>query len=154
MTAAMAFVFTALNSYLTIKFALFYPDYTPSTFGKTFRMFIGVALFLCGFAGNYWADQILLDLRKNNQKNDDSGAKKYFIPKGWIYTLISCPNYACEILEWLGLWIAFPTIAMLNFVVCTSLNLVPRAISNHKWYKDKFKDEYPKERKAVIPYIL
>ena len=28
----------------------------------------------------------------------------------------------------------------------------PRAFSNHRWYKEKFPD-YPKERRALIPFI-
>lgn len=32
-------------------------------------------------------------------------------------------------------------------------NLVIRAIENHQWYHEKFAD-YPKERKAVFPYLL
>jgi hypothetical protein len=31
--------------------------------------------------------------------------------------------------------------------------LLPRAISHHKWYKEEFED-YPKERKIIIPKIL
>ena len=37
-----------------------------------------------------------------------------------------------------------------TFLVWTAANLLPRARSNHRWYRNKFPD-YPKERKAVIP---
>jgi len=39
------------------------------------------------------------------------------------------------------------------FFLWTIFNLVPRAISHHHWYKEKFED-YPKERKIIIPKIL
>ena len=29
-----------------------------------------------------------------------------------------------------------------------------QAIGVHQWYVEKFKDQYPKDRKAIIPYIL
>ncbi len=32
-------------------------------------------------------------------------------------------------------------------------NLVPRAAGTHKWYQKQFPD-YPKNRKALIPYLL
>jgi hypothetical protein len=32
-------------------------------------------------------------------------------------------------------------------------NLLPRAIAHHRWYANNFPD-YPKERKAIIPFIL
>lgn len=31
-------------------------------------------------------------------------------------------------------------------------NLVPRAVRTHQWYKEKF-DDYPKNRKALIPFV-
>ena len=32
--------------------------------------------------------------------------------------------------------------------------MLPRAIKGHQWYKVKFRGEFPKERKAVIPGVL
>ena len=40
-----------------------------------------------------------------------------------------------------------------GFFVFTCGNLITRAIQNHRWYKDKFKS-YPKNRKAIFPFIL
>jgi 3-oxo-5-alpha-steroid 4-dehydrogenase 1 len=33
------------------------------------------------------------------------------------------------------------------------VNLLPRALSHHKWYNEEF-DGYPPERKAVVPFVL
>ena len=55
--------------------------------------------------------------------------------------------------EWLGFAIMTWSIAGLAFFLWTFFNLVPRALSHHKWYKEKFPD-YPKSRKAVFPFIL
>jgi steroid 5-alpha reductase family enzyme len=176
----LAFAFTTVNSYLTTKYAIYYPFYDPITTGKIIRWAVGMFVFFIAMGGNIWADQTLLNLRNSdgankgkmtaaylkklkkkkflNQRtkrgNKPAKEKKYFIPKGVLYELISCPNYAFEILEWVGLLIAFPTKAMINFVLCTCFNLIPRAISTHKWYQQKFKEEYPANRKAIIPYLL
>jgi 3-oxo-5-alpha-steroid 4-dehydrogenase 1 len=32
--------------------------------------------------------------------------------------------------------------------------MLPRALSTHKWYHDKFRDSYPKQRRAVFPGVL
>ena len=40
----------------------------------------------------------------------------------------------------------------LSFFAWTVANLAPRAFSIHKWYRGKF-DDYPPERKALIPFI-
>ena len=36
----------------------------------------------------------------------------------------------------------------------TAFNIGPRAIQHHAWYKNKFKEEYPKSRKALVPYLF
>jgi len=43
-------------------------------------------------------------------------------------------------------------LAGLMFFVWTIANLLPRAISNHKWYKKNF-DAYPDDRKVIVPNL-
>lgn len=57
-----------------------------------------------------------------------------------------------EILEWIGWALACNSLSGLAFALCTFSNLFPRALSHHEWYKQKF-ENYPKNRKAVIPFI-
>jgi nucleoside-diphosphate-sugar epimerase len=33
------------------------------------------------------------------------------------------------------------------------VNLIPRALDNHRWYKQQFVD-YPANRKALIPFLI
>ena len=62
-------------------------------------------------------------------------------------------NFFGEIIEWLGFAILTWSIAGLAFFLWTFFNLVPRALSHHRWYKNTFSD-YPKNRKAVFPFII
>lgn len=154
MVCVFAFIFQNVNSYLTTKFILF-QTYSEFTFFTSLRWLIGFGMFIFGFVGNLWADEVLLNLRKNNDKGEDkSGEKQYYIPQGCLYELISCPNYACEILEWVGLCVMFPNKANLVFVFNTCFNLIPRAYMTHKWYNDKFGGKYPQKRKAIVPYLF
>jgi steroid 5-alpha-reductase/3-oxo-5-alpha-steroid 4-dehydrogenase 1 len=41
----------------------------------------------------------------------------------------------------------------LAFALFTAANLAPRARSSHLWYRKTFAD-YPKERRALIPYVF
>jgi 3-oxo-5-alpha-steroid 4-dehydrogenase 1 len=66
---------------------------------------------------------------------------------------VSSPNYLGELLTWTGFAIASWSPAGLSFVVMTAANLVPRALSNHRWYQREFAD-YPPERKAILPWVL
>ena len=106
---------------------------------------LGIALLLVGIYINLISDNMLLKI-----KNKKEG---YKIPYGFLFKHISCPNYFGEILEWIGFAIMTWSIPGLLFALWTIFNLVPRAISTHKWYELKF-DNYPKERKAIIPYII
>jgi 3-oxo-5-alpha-steroid 4-dehydrogenase 1 len=87
---------------------------------------------------------------------------RYAIPKGGLYKWISYPNYLSEWIEWTGFAIA-ATAGQVNrwaytapwiFVVSEVVLMLPRAWKGHLWYHQKFRGEYPKERKAVIPFLL
>jgi 3-oxo-5-alpha-steroid 4-dehydrogenase 1 len=109
------------------------------------RFIVGFALFVIGFIINRLSDRILRNLRTPEETG-------YKIPQGGLFQWISCPNYLGEIIEWTGWAIATWSIAGLAFAVWTAANLIPRAISHHKWYHKHFPD-YPPERKALLPGI-
>jgi hypothetical protein len=106
----------------------------------------GFVIFIAGFAVNFIADHILINLRK-------PGETGYKIPKGFLFDFISCPNHFGEILEWAGFALMAWNIGGLSFFIWTIANLAPRAFDHHKWYLKKFED-YPKERKALIPFVI
>ena len=109
------------------------------------RFLAGVMLFLAGFIINRWADLTLRRLRK-------PGEIGYHIPYGGLYRWVSCPNYLGEIVEWSGWALATWSLPGLAFAIWTIANLAPRARSHHTWYHASF-PEYPRERKALIPWI-
>jgi hypothetical protein len=121
------------------------PDY-PDFWLTDPRFIIGAMVFIAGFLINQFADKKLIGLRKG-------GKQGYFIPRGGLFNYISCPNFFGEIVEWTGFAIMAWNMPAVSFAVWTAANLLPRALAHHKWYRGYFKD-YPKGRKAVIPYIL
>jgi len=110
-----------------------------------FLYIAGVALFIFGYAVNQYHDKILIGLRKNSTG--------YQIPYGGWFRYVSCPNFLGEIIEWAGFFILCHNLASLAFLIWTIVNLLPRALNHHKWYKETF-EEYPTNRKALIPGIL
>ncbi|MEI8204227.1 MAG: DUF1295 domain-containing protein [Bacteroidota bacterium] len=110
-----------------------------------FRIAIGMLFFIAGMFINWNADQTLIKLRKTGTD--------YKIPFGKLYKYISCPNYFGEMLEWTGFVFMVWNLPALSFLLWTIVNLLPRALSTHKWYQNHFPD-YPQNRKALIPFIL
>ena len=95
---------------------------------------------------NIHADNVLLSLRK-------PGETEYGVPNRGAFRFISCPNYLGEILEWTGWAVATWSLGGLAFCVFTAANLIPRARSNHRWYRENFSD-YPPNRRALIPGVF
>ena len=110
------------------------------------RFIAGLALFVSGFGLAKYSDGILRNLRK-------PGETGYKIPFGGAYRFVSCPNYLGEILQWSGFALAAWSLPALAFVCFTAANLIPKAMSSHRWYRERFAD-YPSERKAVLPFLL
>ena len=141
-------IFNGLNTYVQGRWLFgFAPEgmYDLSWFSDP-RFIIGVLIFYSGYIINKNSDAILRNLRK-------PGETGYKIPTGGFYRFVSCPNYFGEILEWIGWAVLTWSLAGLVFPLWTAANLIPRAYVHHKWYKEKF-PEYPKERKAVIPFLF
>ena len=113
---------------------------------KSPNFVVGAVLFIGGMAINLRSDHILINLRRPG----DTG---YKIPKGFLFDYISSPNLFGEIVEWAGFALMAWNLPALSFAIWTFANLVPRARNHHQWYQRTFPD-YPKERKAVIPFLF
>lgn len=141
-----AFTFCSINGYLQARFLTHLKTYDSNWLYDP-RFQIGVFLWFCGFYLNLQADDILRNLRKPGD------TERYKIPYGGLFEYISAANFFSEILEWFGFAIACWSLPALTFAIFTFCNTAPRGHSHHKWYLDKFREEYPKNRKAVIPFI-
>jgi len=143
--AAMGILFNLINGYLNARWISCLGSY-PLAWLADPRFVIGASAFFLGMAINVQSDGILFSLRK-------PGEQGYRIPFGGAYRWVSSPNYMGELIEWGGFAIACWSLAALSFFLFTFANLVPRAIAHHAWYKTTFPD-YPRERRAVIPWLV
>ena len=141
---AMALCFNCVNAWLNATQVAELGGYAVSWLYDP-RFIAGVALFVTGRSINMRADAMLIALRAKGEG--------YQIPRGGLYRWISCPNYLGEMVEWLGWAVATWSLAGAAFAVFTVANLLPRALTHHRWYQQTFSD-YPRGRKAVIPGLL
>jgi len=139
----MATAFCAVNGYIQCR------SLTQFVLVPTFAWTtcVGVSIWAAGLYINMDADYTLRNLRK-------PGETGYKIPYGGAFKYVSGANFFGEIVEWTGFALASGgSLPGMTFAICTACNIGPRAVGHHKWYLEKFKDEYPKERKAIIPFV-
>lgn len=137
------FVNGFLNGYWFGNFSN-YPE--PATYFLSLPFLIGLLLFVIGVFINTQSDNILINLRQ-------PGETGYKIPNGGFFQWLSCPNLFGEILEWIGFALMAGSLPAWSFALWACCNLIPRALDHHRWYHQKFAD-YPKTRKAIIPFVL
>ena len=122
------------------RFSLHSTTFSLLTFGG------GLVMAMTGMIINAQTDAALCRLR--------SLGKGYQIPRGyWLFDYVSCPHYLGEMLEWIGFFVACPTVVTASFMAFTAANLIPRAVQQHKWYQNKFGEAYPSHRKAWLPFV-
>jgi hypothetical protein len=146
--ALMSIVFNLANAYLNARWIYTLGPERPAAWLADPRFLGGVALFAFGYGVNHQSDRILFELRKPGVP----GGGGYSIPYGGLFRFVSCPNYFGEMVEWTGWALCTFSPASLAFALASAANLVPRALSHHRWYREKFPD-YPPERKAIVPLI-
>lgn len=123
-----------------------------------FRIFLGLAVWTLGAAGNIYHDEVLRQIRrpsKSSQKNPDV-KKVYKIPEGGLFKYVLYPHYLFEWIEWLGFWIicGWTCVPARNFLINEIAAMLPRAVSGKEWYIERFGREKVGGRKAILPGVL
>lgn len=139
-----AILFNTVNGFLLGTWFSRWAHY-PGDWFRSPLFVTGAALFIGGMAMNWRSDYILIHLRKK-------GETGYKIPQSGLFKYVSSPNLLGEIIEWGGYALLTCSPPALAFFIWTCANLVPRAVSNHRWYKQHFPD-YPPDRKRLFPLL-
>ncbi|KAJ8365946.1 hypothetical protein SKAU_G00147770 [Synaphobranchus kaupii] len=143
--AISAAIFCSINGFFQGYYMLNCAEYDEAWL-YDIRLAIGLILFFLGMAVNIHSDHILRSLRR-------PGEVIYRIPKGGMFEYVSGANYFGEIMEWLGYAIATWSVPALSFAFFTMCSIGPRAYNHHRFYLEKFED-YPKSRKALVPFLF
>lgn len=107
---------------------------------------LGALLWAVGFFGNVSHDRYLVSLKRQGLG--------YQIPSWGLFKYVSGANFAFEITEWLGFWMAGGGPPAATFFFCTLCAIGPRAWHHHKFYMAKFGEAYPSDRRVLIPLVL
>ncbi len=145
MIMILAILFNFMNGFTNGHFLSHNQEIYTSAWWTSWQFILGTILFGLGMILNISADNILINLRKNHTD--------YQIPRVGLFKLVSCPNHLGEIIEWAGFALMTWSLPGFAFALWTFINLAPRSLAHHRWYNRYFQD-YPKNRKALIPFIL
>ncbi len=150
MVVAFGWVSTGLHGYLNAAYiAGLGGQYTTAWLADP-RFVIGMSLYVVSLVLNIHSDGIVRNLRTPAEVA--SGTKVYRIPEGGLFRYVTCASYLTELTAWAGFALATWSLAGVFILALSLANLVPRAFATHRWYRERF-PEYPKERKALIPFI-
>ena len=145
----MGMFFNTVNAFLIASWIFYLSPENYYTVEWLFdiRFLLGVIIFAVGMWINLTSDAYIRSLRKE-------GDNKHYFPKKGLYKYVTSANYFGEILEWAGFALLSWSIPGVFFVLWTMANLVPRAHSIHKKYREEFPEEFAKTNpKRVFPFV-
>lgn len=95
---------------------------------------------------------IFINLRKN--KSGSVVTETHLLPKGGLFTYVSSPHMTCEVAMYAVLYaLLFQNTSYVYCLAWVVTNQFSNALLTHRWYRETFSD-YPRERKAFIPFII
>eukprot|EP01116_Phalansterium_solitarium_P008440 TRINITY_DN22351_c0_g1_i1.p2 TRINITY_DN22351_c0_g1~~TRINITY_DN22351_c0_g1_i1.p2 ORF type:complete len:333 (+),score=60.70 TRINITY_DN22351_c0_g1_i1:111-1001(+) len=110
------------------------------------QIWAGAFLMLVSELSNFITHIQLRNLRP-------AGTSTRQIPRGFLFELVSCPNYFAEVMSWVGFSLMTQTVAAVLFTLVGFAQMYAWAVKKHKRYHAEF-PTYPKSRTAMIPFFL
>jgi len=126
-----------------IAYYVLHPNFTDP---NPLQVYLGLAIFLLCLLSNFKCHLMLANLRR-------PGTRERNIPKGFLFEYVSCANYFFEIVEWIGFTIMTQSLPALFFTLAGAFQMYAWALGKHRRYKKEF-PQYPKHRKALIPFLV
>lgn len=134
-----------------VSYFINHPLYTPAYFGSVQVVGCLIGFLICEF-GNLSVHLLLRNLRP-------PGTKVRKIPRPnsnpltLMFNFVSCPNYTYEVGSWLFFSVMTQALPALIFTFAGFLQMAIWAKGKHKNYIREF-PEYPKHRRAIVPFVL
>jgi very-long-chain enoyl-CoA reductase len=131
---------------LAVGYPLCHPSYTAPADRN--QVLIGAALMAVSELVNF-----LVHLQLSMMRPAE-GSKKRDAPGGFLFSLVSCPNYTAEVLGWVGFTIMTQIALSGVFCLVGFLQMTQWALQKHGGYI-KADPEYKRlRRKAIVPFLL
>ncbi|KAG6440468.1 probable very-long-chain enoyl-CoA reductase art-1 [Manduca sexta] len=134
---------------LYVAYHVNHPLYTPPS--RTY-FYVGLAGFIICELGNFSIHLLFKNLRPPGTK-----VRRVPVPDGnpfsLLFNYVSCPNYTYEFGSWLFFTIMTHCAPAGIFAAAGFYQMAVWALGKHRNYKKEFPN-YPKGRKAILPFVL
>lgn len=138
--------------WLFTAYVAYHVNHPLYTSPNILQVYIGLAAFLFSELGNLSIHLALRNLRP-------PGTKVRRIPVATsnpftvLFNFVSCPNYTYEFFSWVSFTIMTQCIPAALFTFAGMYQMTIWALGKHRNYKKEFSN-YPKERKAILPFVI
>jgi len=116
------------------------------------QVYAGLAGFVLSELGN-----LAIHLNLRNLRPPGTTIRRIPMPDSnpmtQLYRFVSCPNYTYEFGAWFSFSVLTQCVPAFLFAVAGLVQMAIWAKGKHRLYVKEFKD-YPKNRKAIIPFLL
>jgi very-long-chain enoyl-CoA reductase len=126
-----------------VGYPLCHPLFTDH--GNEMRLYICFGLMAAFETINFLVHVHLRGLRK------EEGSDARPIPKGPLFSLVSCPNYTAEVAGWLVYSVGTSIALSYVFTLVGFLQMTQWALGKHKGYR---KTDSKLRRKAIVPFLI
>ena len=120
-------------------------DFTEFGWDQT-AQYILIGVFVFAELMNGACHMVLRNLRP-------AGSKARGIPHGFGFDLVSCANYFWETIVWLSFSLYVMSVPAYIFLAFSFYQMTDWALKKHARYIKEFPD-YPKNRKAIVPFVI
>ncbi|XP_077278595.1 very-long-chain enoyl-CoA reductase [Temnothorax americanus] len=138
--------------WLFTMYVAYHTNHPLYTAPSALQIYIGAATFALCELGN-----LSIHLALRNLRPPGTTVRKVPMPTGnpftTLFNLVSCPNYTYEIGSWIGFTIMTSCLPAGLFAFAGAYQMAVWALGKHRAYKKEF-SHYPKNRKAIIPFVL
>lgn len=133
---------------LNIAVWTYSPNSSTAKEPNNLLMFAGLILYAFGELGNLQAHLTLMNLRS-------PGGSERAIPEGWLFDLVTCPNYMTETISWLGVLVVSNfNLSVLMFMIISVAQMMLWAKKKESRYRKEFGDKYKRKQYTMLPFIF
>lgn len=108
---------------------------------------LGLACFALGELGNFYHHYLLANTRRGGANNE------YVLPTGGLFDLVACPHYTFELVAMFGIACYGRNALAYVDTAIMGLYFAFRSRKTTAFYKEKFGNTYPVQRKNFIPFL-